>query len=442
MKKRIAAVLAACVLIVGLTACKRAGGSSDMASGTVSGAVSSTAEKVSISMLNSKGEIQSQLEEAARIYQQETGVTLDVIACGTGETPYTKITSMYNAGTAPTLAMLDPTDIVALAAEKAVDLSDEKWTAECAESLLRVDGKVYAMPLCVEGRGLIYNRAAIEKTLGTEFDPSAIQSYDALKTLLESLRAHGMEYPVVISKEDWSVGAHLFGLIYDTYDGTTAGSERLINELKAGSVRMENVTRYDEWRRTFDLLLQYNINHADPLGALYEQDPIHLADGDAALWFNGNWAWPNLQEADADPSDGYGFLPYVMNNNPSDFANTQIQASPSKCILIDRVQATDGQIAAAKAFLNWLVYNETGQRLLVEKCGLIPACTNNPFSATDPLSADIQQKIKNGGTFGSSFIAPGDHWRVVGAQVQKYMAGQQTGAQLAAAVDAYWQGQK
>ena len=166
MKKRIAAVLAACVLIVGLTACKRAGGSSDMASGAVSGAVSSTVEKVSISMLNSKGEIQSQLEEAARIYQQETGVTLDVIACGTGETPYTKITSMYNAGTAPTLAMLDPTDIVALAAEKAVDLSDEKWTAECAESLLRVDGKVYAMPLCVEGRGLIYNRAAIEKTLG------------------------------------------------------------------------------------------------------------------------------------------------------------------------------------------------------------------------------------------------------------------------------------
>lgn len=32
---------------------------------------------------------------------------------------------------------------------------------------------------------------------------------------------------------------------------------------------------------TFDLLSQYNINGEDPLGALYDQDPIFLADGDA-----------------------------------------------------------------------------------------------------------------------------------------------------------------
>lgn len=63
---------------------------------------------------------------------------------------------------------------------------------------------------------------------------------------------------------------------------------------------------------TFDLLSQYNINGEDPLGALYDQDPIFLADGDAALWINGCWAWPNLKEAGASDSDEYGFIPYVL----------------------------------------------------------------------------------------------------------------------------------
>ena len=47
-----------------------------------------------------------------------------------------------------------------------------------------------------------------------------------------------------------------------------------------------------------------------------------------------------------------------------------------------------------------------------------------------------------GQTFGSCFVAPGDHWSVLGAEMQKYLVGQQTAAQLAAAIDAYWQKQK
>ncbi|MDD3213531.1 MAG: extracellular solute-binding protein, partial [Eubacteriales bacterium] len=139
-----------------------------------------TAETVQISFLNSKGEIQSALEEVAQEYEAETGVKVEVLACGAGESPYTKITSMYNSGTAPTLAMLDPTDIIALAEEKAVDLTGEDWTKECESSLMLIGGKVYAFPFCVEGRGLIYNKAAIEGTLGTAFDPATINSYDAL----------------------------------------------------------------------------------------------------------------------------------------------------------------------------------------------------------------------------------------------------------------------
>lgn len=401
-----------------------------------------TAETVQISFLNSKGEIQSALEEVAQEYEAETGVKVEVLACGAGESPYTKITSMYNSGTAPTLAMLDPTDIIALAEEKAVDLTGEDWTKECESSLMLIGGKVYAFPFCVEGRGLIYNKAAIEGTLGTAFDPATINSYDALKGLLESLRAAGMENPVVISKEDWSLGAHQLGLVYDTYDGTTAGSATLIAGLEDGSIKIEDVERFQQFLNTLDLLLEYNVNKADPLGALYEQDPIFVADKEAAIWFNGNWAWPNLSEAGATAEDGYGFLPYVLGNDTTDFANNGMQAAPSKCVMIDREQASDEQIQAAKDFLSWLVYNENGQKALTDTCNLIPACTNNPNPATDPLGADIQAKMAAGHTFSSSFVAPGDHWSALGAEMQKYIAGKQTKDELAAAIDAYWTAQK
>ena len=42
-----------------------------------------------------------------------------------GDSPYTKVVSMYNSGTPPTMAILDTTDVIALAEEKALDLSSE-----------------------------------------------------------------------------------------------------------------------------------------------------------------------------------------------------------------------------------------------------------------------------------------------------------------------------
>ncbi len=395
-----------------------------------------------ISFLNSKGEIQAALEEMAVTFQDETGIAVEIIACGAGESPYTKITSAYNSGTAPTMAMLDTTDIVGLAKDHAIDLSSEKWVSECENQLTKIEDKVYSFPFCVEGRGLIYSKAAIEDTLGTEFDPSSINSYDSLKQLLENLRAKGMENPVVVSKENWSLGAHQLGFIYDTYDGTTAGSADLISQLEAGTLKVEDYERFNQFIDTLDLLLQFNINGKDPLGALYEQDPIFLADGDAAIWANGCWAWPNIADSGASADDEYGFLPFVLGNDTTDFANNGIQAAASKQVMIDATQATETEVAAAKEFLNWIVYSETGQKMLVEDAAIIPACGNNTNAALDPLGKDIQSKMADGKTFSSSFIAPSDHWNVLGDAMQKYIAGQSSKAELATEIDTYWTSQK
>lgn len=446
LKKAAAVILTAAMAAGLMTGC---GGSSSDSKGNAkeAGAAGPAVEAADgmakeISFLNSKGEIQSALEDMSAAFAAKTGIKVEIIACGAGEVPYTKITSMYNSGTAPTMAMLDTTDIVALAEEYALDLSDQAWIAECEDSVTKVNGKVYSFPFCIEGRGIIYNRKAIEDTLGHEFDPDSINSLDSLKAVLEELRAAGMENPVVISKEDWSLGAHQLGFIYDTYDGTTEGASEIIGKLEDGSQKAIDYDRFNQFMDTMDVLLQYNINGKDPLGALYEQDPIYLADGDSAFWLNGCWAWPNLSDAGAESDDAYGFIPWVLGNDTTDFANNGIQAAASKQVMIDKKQASAEEQAAAKAFLDWIVNDEEGQRMLVEEAALIPACKNNSVDPIDPLGKDIKEKMAAGKTFSSSFIAPGDHWSVMGAGMQKYIAGQQTREQLADALDAYWASQK
>ena len=44
------------------------------------------------------------------------------------------------------------------------------------------------------------------------------------------------------------------------------------------------------------MLKLYNVNHKDPLSAVYEEDPSYLADGTSAFWFNGTWAWANVED--------------------------------------------------------------------------------------------------------------------------------------------------
>ncbi len=431
MKKITAVALAGTMVMATLAGCSGSSESGKSDEGTKS--------NVAITLLNSKGEIQEGLEAIAKRYEEKTGVSIEVMACASGESPFQKISSMYSAGNPPTLAILDTTDVKALAEQKAVDLSNEEWVKEMEGLTADVNGTIYSFPLCIEGRGIIYNKTAIEETLGREFDPSTINSYDSLKAIFEELRDAGMEYPVVVTKEDWSLGAHQLQYIYETKDGDL-GWEEVIEQLKSGELKLADYERFDQFVQTFDLFREYNINNPEPLAATYEQDPIYLAEGEAAFWINGSWAWSNIVEAGGEDNE-YGFIPYVLGNDTSDFANTKIQASASKQVMIDKEKATDEQIQAAKDFLNYLVYDEEGQKALVEDCSLIPVASNNTFEPTDPLGKVIKEAMSEDKVFTAAAIVPGDHWSVLGAAMQKYLAGQSTQEELAKSIEDYWTGQ-
>ena len=282
----------------------------------------------------------------------------------------------------------------------------------------------------------------IEGALGEEFDPESVTTLDEFVELLDRLVDAGIEKPVSLAKEDWSLGAHHLQYIYETYDGTSEGAAKIIEELKNGDVKVESYDRVYELLDMFDVLKKYNVAKGDPLGADYDEMAIDLADGKTAFWFNGNWAWPNLEEAGAESEDEYGFLPYFMNNDPDDFVNSKIQASPSKQVMMDSIVATEKEQAAAKEFLNWIVYSEIGQQMLVKTCNVIPPFINNPYEPADPLSRDIYERVQAGEAFNASAIVPNDHWSILGSAMQKYLAGRSDREELIESIQDYWDEQE
>ena len=390
-----------------------------------------------ITLLNSKADIQVALEKMGAEYEKKSGVHIEVMPV-TDDSPYTKIVSLYNSGNPPTMSILDTTDVIALAEEKGEDLTNEAWVAEAQGYLTEVNGKIYSLPLCIEGRGIIYNKSVIEETLREEFKPESITTLGEFQAFLDRLVEAGMERPLSLAKEDWSLGAHNLQYIYETYDGTSEGAQEIIESIKEGQIDLASYNRMNEFLDAFDVLKAYNVSRKDPLGADYDEMAIDLADGKTAFWFNGNWAWPNLAEAGAENDDVYGFLPYFLNNDPEDFANQKIQGSPSKQVMLDGQMASDKEKAAAKEFLNWIVYSEIGQQMLVKTCNIIPPFTNNPYEPSDPLSRDIYKKVHEGKAFNASAIVPNDHWSVLGAAMQKYLAGRSDRQELIDSIQTYW----
>jgi raffinose/stachyose/melibiose transport system substrate-binding protein len=318
-----------------------------------------------------------------------------------------------------------------------LDLSNEKWKADAVEkSLNTIDGKVLAFPFAIEGFGFIYNKPILDKAVGGSFDPSTIKTTKDLENLFKQIEASG-KAPLVISPMDWSLGAHFLSLMYSAQSPDSEKVGQFINALKAGTANLANDKVFNGLMDTFDVMMKYNKDKASPLTGTYEEGPQVLGKGEVGLWFMGNWAWPQIKASDSAGGQ-YGFLPVPISNNPDDYGNTQIAAAVTKRLVIDKERSSPEQQAAAKKFLEWLVYGEKGQDFLVNKASIIPAFKNITLEPQDPLAKSIKDYMKRGKTLEAMTTLPADHWAKTGASMQKYLAKAGDRATLAKEIESYW----
>ena len=242
MKKALALILAL-VMVLALAAC---GGGTEAAT---------TSSGVNLTIFNSKMEIQSQMEEMAAQYSKEKGVNVEVYY--SSDTVAAHMSTKYASNDPYVISMVDAKDIYSLGPEHAIDLSAEKWVGDTTQAI-SVDGKVLGFPVCVEARGILYNADAIKAVTGEDFDPAAVKTTADLESVIAKLVAGGMEAPVGLQKEDWSLGAHYFAEVYEQQDDPDA----FIAGIKDGSIVPGSLASTSDIAQLFDIN-----NELDALGS-------------------------------------------------------------------------------------------------------------------------------------------------------------------------------
>ena len=381
-----------------------------------------------ITIFNSKMEIQDQLLEMAKKYEKETGVHVEVYY--SSDTVSAHLATRYASNNPYTLSMVDAKDVYSLAEEHAADLSGEEWVKD-TKYAIDIGGKTYGFPVCVEARGIIYNADAIEKITGKKFDPEQYKTLEAFKGLIEELKKGGMEAPTGVMKEDWSLGAHYLAQVYEEQEDPDA----FLMDLSKNKVKLMKNEKFNSLMDTFDVLKDNNYAKESAISAEREVSEKKLAEGEIAFMFGGNWDWSQINQFDYTENMGIMPVPQDMD----DGMNEMLVGGGSKYFFIDNsANTSDEQRQQAKDFLNWLVYNEKGQSFLVNDCALVPAFSNVTLPISDPLGASVSKYTNAGKLIPNYNYLPDDHFAILGAMFQKYLAGISDRKGFAKDIETYW----
>ena len=385
-------------------------------------------DKVSITIFNSKMEIQSQFEEMAEKYAEDNGINIEVYY--SNDTVAAHLATKYSSGDPYTLAMVDAKDIYSLAKDHAIDMSDQEWVKN-TNYAIGIDDQINGFPMCVEARGLIYNADAIEAITGETFNPDDYKTLDSFKELIEQLKEGGMETPTGIMKEDWSLGGHFLSQVSEEQPDV----EEFITKLHEGEADLINNEKFNSLMDFFDVMKENNYAKDSAIAAEREVTEMMLAEGEIAFMYGGNWDWSVINAYDY--TENMGMMPIPQNTD--DGTNEKLVGGGSKYFMIDSSDATtDEQRQAALDFLEWLADSEEGQKFITEDCALVPAFTNNENEVADPLGQSVKKYADEGAMIDNYNYMPDDHISLCGAIFQKYLAGQMDRAEFATEIEDYW----
>ena len=328
MKKLIAILLAA-VLVLSMAACGAASGSAAEApAGSAaeggSAAAAPGGSSGSIRLVNGKIEIDAQLKKLAQMYEEKTGVHVEIESMGGGVDIQGTLKGYYQAGNMPDIFVngsdADFSNWTGLLA----DMSGEAWVSDTDAAYTNADGTV-GFPYTTEAIGLAYNADVLEKA---GVDPATLTSpaayEEAFKKIDEQKDALGLTAVVGYYTEPvnlyWSTGNHVFGQYLDA--GLARDDTTYIDMLSDGGKLDE--ARFTKFAEFIGLLQEY----ADKdmmISGTYDQEILNFASGKYAFVTQGSWIGATMTNDDADAYAGagnfkVGFAPYAFDGRPASSA--------------------------------------------------------------------------------------------------------------------------
>ncbi|MEK3880109.1 MULTISPECIES: ABC transporter substrate-binding protein [unclassified Paenibacillus] len=429
MKRKFAFIMATvCTLII--AGCGNSGNTNSAGNGSATNAPNASTESaapeagkapakdVTIKMFQFKVEIAEQLNALAEEYEKETGVKVEVETHGGGEDYGALLKAEIASGSEPEIFNNGGYTALVPYMDRATDLSNEPWAAQLiptAKTPATVDGKLYGMPMNVEGYGLIYNKDLFAKAGITE-EPKTLPQ---LKDAVAKLKTAGIT-PFEATNEWWSMGIHLVnvGMAHQP------DPKQFIDDVKAGKQTIKGNAVFKQWLDLVDVIIgnaQDNKMTTD-----YATQVAEFASGKAAMMLQGNWTQGDIDKI--DPALNLGLLPLPINNEEG----TILVGVPNNYI----VNSKSAHPEEAKAFLNWMVSSETGQKYLTKEFKFIPAEANITADAADIGQVAVAVQEKSASALGWNWdMFPDGVTQGFGAAMQEYLGGQLNHDQLLEKLD-------
>ncbi|WP_379131199.1 ABC transporter substrate-binding protein [Paenibacillus sp. sgz500958] len=426
MKKKLAFISAiVCTLI--MAGCGNGGNNNSATNGNATNAPAETAapaatetpkKDITIKMFQFKVEIAEQLNALAEEYEKETGVKVEVETHGGGEDYGALLKAEIAAGSEPEIFNNGGYAALVPYMDRATDLSGEAWVKDLIPTSkipATVDGKLYGMPMNVEGYGLIYNKDLFEKAGITE-EPKTLSE---LKAAVEKLKAADIT-PFEATNEWWSMGIHLVNVAL----AHQQDPKQFIEDLKAGTQTIKGNAVFTQWLDLVDVI--FNNAQEDKMTTDYATQVADFASGKAAMMMQGNWTQGDIDKI--DPALNLGILALPI----SDEEGTVLVGVPNNYI----VNSKSAHPEEAKAFLNWMVTSETGKKYLTQEFKFIPAETNIETKAEDIGQVAVALQEKSATALGWNWdMFPDGVTQGFGAAMQEYLGGQISRDQLLEKLD-------
>lgn len=362
-------------------------------------------EKVdSIYFLNFKPEIAEVYEKIAKDYEAETGIKVKVNTAAAG-TYETTLKSEIAKKDAPTIFQINGPVGYQNWKDYSADMKDSELYSHLTDKSLAVtEGEgVYGVPYAVEGYGIIYNNAIMDKYFAltdratTVASMAEVNNFTTLKAVVEDMQARKADLGIdgvfastsMAAGEQWRWQTHLANLpLYYEFKDNTAFDNTVLAGLAANEIEFKYA---ENFKNVFDLYTNNSCVEKGLLGAKTVNDSMaDFALGKCAMVQNGNWAWSQISSVDGNTvsENDIKFMPI--------YTGVAGEETQGLCVGTENYFAINSQVSEAKQkasmdFLNWLFTSDTGKAYVTNDLGFIA-----PFDSftdaekpSDPLSKEV-----------------------------------------------------
>lgn len=383
-------------------------------------------EVVTLNFFQFKVEIADQLQEMLKEFEAEhPTIKVKLETVGGGADYGAALKAKFASGEKPDIFNNGGFNELELWKEHLADLSDEPWV----DNLLPIgkvpmtaeDGKLYGMPVNLEGYGFAYNRDLFEQAGITE-PPKTMAE---LQAAVEKLEENGITAFAAGYGEWWVVGQHLLNIPFAQQDDPVA----FIEGLNAGTETFVGNKHFEDFKQVIDTEIKYG--NANPLTTDYNTQVTLFASGETAMLQQGNWTENMIYQI--NPDMNMAFLPIPLNDEAE--ANRIPVGVPNNWAL----NKNSENLEEAKILLDWMVSSETGQRYMTEEFAFIPAFDNiEPTGLGDLGESILEYSVAEQTIPWTWFRWPDGANMDFAATIQEYVAGQIEYEQVLEKFQATW----